>query len=90
MTKNVSSLFKRPVQNALPYTLTGDKYGNIYAGIYLGDIEVYNKEGIFLNTIKLPEADKSLNDLGAVVTSSGGKFSLAQLTDGDVGTTSLL
>ncbi|SFP91742.1 F5/8 type C domain-containing protein [Parafilimonas terrae] len=39
---------------------------------------------------KLPEADKSLTDLGAVVTSSGGSFTLAQLTDGDLSTTSLL
>ena len=39
---------------------------------------------------KLPEADKSLNDLGAVVTSSGGNFTLVQLTDGDLGTTNLL
>ncbi|MES1219848.1 MAG: glycosyl hydrolase [Bacteroidota bacterium] len=39
---------------------------------------------------KLPEADKSLGDLGAVVTSSGGHFSLAQLTDGDLSATSLL
>ena len=33
---------------------------------------------------KLPEADKSLTDLKAVVTSSGGKFTLEHLTDGDV------
>ena len=39
---------------------------------------------------KLPAADKSLNELGAVVTSSGGDFSLSQLTDGDLGTTVLL
>jgi hypothetical protein len=39
---------------------------------------------------KLPEADKPLSELGAVVTSSGGKFTLAQLTDGDLATTSLL
>lgn len=39
---------------------------------------------------KLPKADRSLNDLGAVVTSSGGTFSLAQLTDGDVNTNMLL
>jgi hypothetical protein len=39
---------------------------------------------------KLPSADKSLSDLGAVVTSSGGSFSLSQLTDGDLNTTSLL
>lgn len=51
-------LFKRPVKNALPYTLTADAKGNIYAGIYLSDIEVYDKEGNFLKTIKLPEAEK--------------------------------
>ena len=39
---------------------------------------------------RLPEADKSLTDLGAVVTSSGGDFNLKQLTDGDLGTTNLL
>jgi hypothetical protein len=39
---------------------------------------------------KLPAADKSLSDLGAVITSSGGSFSLAQLTDGDLEKTSLL
>jgi len=39
---------------------------------------------------KLPDADKSLADLGAVVTSSGGSFNLAQLTDGDLGTSVLL
>jgi hypothetical protein len=39
---------------------------------------------------KLPAADKSLRDLKAVVTSSGGKFTLEQLTDGDVSSTILL
>lgn len=33
---------------------------------------------------KLPEGDKSLSELGATVTSSGGDFSLLQLTDGDL------
>jgi len=39
---------------------------------------------------KLPGTDKSLTDLGATVTSSGGNFSLQQLTDGDLSTTVLL
>lgn len=51
-------LFKRPDKNALPYCLAADKKGKVYAGIYLGDIEVYDKEGRFLQKIKLPEADK--------------------------------
>lgn len=39
---------------------------------------------------KLPEADVALAELKPVVTSSGSDFTLAQLTDGDVGSTSLL
>ena len=33
---------------------------------------------------KLPIADKNLKELGAVVSSSGGNFNLAQLVDGDL------
>lgn len=39
---------------------------------------------------KVPEADLSMKDLGAKVTSSGGHFSVDQLTDGDLATGSLL
>ena len=39
---------------------------------------------------QLPEGDKSLSELGAVVTSSGGNFDLQQLTDGDLAKASLL
>lgn len=39
---------------------------------------------------KLPEADKSLSEIGATVTSSGGNFALSQLTDGDLEKTVLL
>jgi hypothetical protein len=39
---------------------------------------------------KLPDADKTMSELGAVITSSGGDFNLAQLTDGDLATTNLL
>lgn len=53
------------------------------------EIPPYYKD-IAVIAYKLPEADKSLSDLGAVVTSSGGSFNLQQLTDGDLSTTSLL
>ena len=39
---------------------------------------------------KLPAADKSLQDLKATVTSSGGAFTLEQLTDGDLSKSVLL
>lgn len=51
-------LFRRPDKNALPYSLATDEGGKIYAGIYLGDIEIYDKDGLFIRKIKLPEADK--------------------------------
>jgi len=50
--------FKMPDKNVLPYCLSADGNGRVYAGIYLGEIEVYNKEGHFLKKIKLPEAHK--------------------------------
>src|SRR5437764_5574340 len=39
---------------------------------------------------KLPDADKTLSELKANVTSSGGNFTLQQLTDGDLATGNLL
>ncbi|WP_343671234.1 glycosyl hydrolase [Chitinophaga sp.] len=39
---------------------------------------------------KLPQADRSLSDLGVVVTSSGNHFTLSQLTDDDLSTSVLL
>jgi len=39
---------------------------------------------------KVPDADRSMKDLGAKVTSSGGHFTIDQLTDGDLATTVLL
>jgi len=39
---------------------------------------------------KVPEADIPMSELKPVITSSGGSFNLAQLTDGDLATTSAL
>jgi signal transduction histidine kinase/streptogramin lyase len=61
------NLFNRPEKNALPYTLTGDKKGNVYAGIYIGDIEVYDKDGRFIKKIKLPEEDKKFGSPRAMM-----------------------
>lgn len=52
-------------------------------------LPVFYKD-IAVVAFKLSEEDKSLSELGAVVTSSGGNFNLAQLTDGDLGTMNLL
>ena len=61
------NLFDRPVKNALTYTLAADQQGKIFAGIYFGDIEVYDKEGRFLGKIKLPEAHKKSGSPRAMV-----------------------
>lgn len=49
------NLFKRPNKDALTYTLAGDEQGRIFAGIYLGGIEVYDKKGQFIKKIELPD-----------------------------------
>jgi signal transduction histidine kinase len=54
------NLFNRPAKNAMPYTLAADGKDKIFTGIYLGDIEVYDKEGRFLFKINLPDAHKRL------------------------------
>ncbi|MFT3911972.1 MAG: two-component regulator propeller domain-containing protein [Ferruginibacter sp.] len=51
-------IFKRPDKEALPYCLGTDSASNVYVGIYLGDIEVYNSTGKFIKKIVLPGADK--------------------------------
>lgn len=38
----------------------------------------------------IPESDRSLSELGAVISSSGGTFSLDMLTDGDLASTVML
>lgn len=50
--------------------------------------DFYNDAAIF--AYRLPKSDQSLTSLNPKVTSSGGSFSLADLTDGDVATSSLL
>ncbi|HEX2533652.1 MAG TPA: glycosyl hydrolase, partial [Chitinophagaceae bacterium] len=49
---------------------------------YYGDVAVV--------AYRLPAADRSLSELSATVSSSGGSFDLAQLTDGDLVASALL
>ena len=52
-------------------------------------LTLYYKD-IAVVACRLPDDDKSPSELGAQVSSSGGQFSLQQLTDGDLATTNLL
>jgi len=47
-------------------------------------------EDVAVVAYRLPASDVSLGDLAPKITSSGGSFTLAQLTDGDLATTNLL
>lgn len=47
-------------------------------------------QDIAVLAFRVPDNDRSPDELGAVVTSSGGKFTLAQLTDGDLATATML
>ncbi|MDQ3846770.1 MAG: discoidin domain-containing protein, partial [Bacteroidota bacterium] len=61
----------------------------------LGDAGEHKSPPVFYKDVaviayKLLDADKTLAELKAVVTSSGGNFTLQQLTDGDLAATNLL
>lgn len=84
-----ASNFKIPAQEGI----TGP-YQNMPMQSGFGEIDesklpVFYKD-IAVVAFKLPEADRSLSELHAVVTSSGGNFTLQQLTDGDLDKTNLL
>ena len=58
---------------------TPGTYQNIADG---GDAEHWFQHVATL-AVKLPDAERSMQDMGAKVTSSGGSFSVRELTDGD-------
>ena len=82
------------IKLAQPAGTTGP-FQNIEKQPGFGETVDPSKEPVFYKDVavvayKLPAADKSLGDIGATVTSSGGNFSLQQLTDGDLAKTLLL
>ena len=72
-----------------PFNHSGAFQNGAMAGRGSGrDVEWY--EDISVIAVKQPEDRKSAAELGAVLTSSGGTFSIDQLTDGDIRNGSLL
>ena len=68
-----------------PYRTIG-KFLNADPGMYAS---VYEKmtpwyEDIAVVAVRMPEEERTLAELGAKVSSSGGSFTLEQLTDGDI------
>ena len=77
--RNVDVEGGRKLEIALPepYAVTG-----AYQNIPNDNINSYYRD-IAVLAVKIPEAEKSLAELGASVTSSSGNFTVEMLTDGD-------
>ena len=71
-----------PFQNMIKQPGFGETVDSSKLHLFYKDVAVI--------AFRLPETDKSLIELNAVVTSSGGRFSVQQLTDGDLSTAVLL
>ena len=68
-----------------PYMTIG-RFQNVSAGIYAPIFEKMTQwyQDIAVVAVRVPEAEKGMQELGATVTSSGGDFTVEQLTNGDI------
>ena len=68
-----------------PYRNIG-KFLNVHGGLYAPVFERLPQwyQDIAVVAVRLPEEEKSLAELGASVTCSGGDFTVEQLTNGDI------
>ena len=83
----------RPYSGVLPKpsTVSGPFQNVLYAGRRNTPVpywEFYADNAVI--AYRLPDSYKSLSELRPAISSSGGQFTLAQLTDGDVATPTLL
>lgn len=68
-----------------PYKTIG-RFQNVSAGIYAPIFEKIPQwyQDIAVVAVRVPEAEKTMQELGATITSSGGDFTVEQLTNGDI------
>ena len=68
-----------------PYKTIG-RFQNVSAGIYAPVFEKMSQwyQDIAVVAVRVPETEKKMQELGATVTSSGGDFTVEQLTNGDI------
>ena len=68
-----------------PYKTIG-RFQNVSAGIYAPVFERMPQwyQDIAIVAVRVPDTEKSMQELGAIVTTSGGDFSVEQLTNGDI------
>ena len=68
-----------------PYKTIG-RFQNVSAGIYAPVFEKMPQwyQDIAVVAVRVPETEKTMQELGATITSSGGDFTVEQLTNGDI------
>ena len=68
-----------------PYKTIG-RFQNVSAGIYAPVFERIPQwyQDIAVVAVRVPDAEKSMKELGATITTSGGDFTVEQLTNGDI------
>lgn len=78
------------IQLPEPFRTTGAFQNGAPAGRGQANTKYEYYEDIATLAVKVPDSDKSMEQLDAKVTSSGGNFTIAQLTDGDIATSVML
>ena len=73
-----------------PFKTTGAFQNGPMAGRGFAGSQYEYYEDVAVIAVNQPEVRKTLEELGAKISSSGGRFTLAELTDGDVAGSSLL
>lgn len=73
-----------------PFKTTGAFQNGAPAGRGEANTQKEYYEDIVTLAVKLPDSNRTMSQLGAKVTSSGGQFTVEQLTDGDIAASSML
>jgi hypothetical protein len=86
--RRFSGVLPKPPSVTGPYQNQGGRRAGFGEGSQAEPPEFYADSAVV--AFRAPESDRTLAELGAKVTSSGGTFELAALTDGDLAKTTLL
>jgi hypothetical protein len=86
--RRFSGILPRPPSTTGPYQNEGGRHEGYMEGAKTAPPEFYADSAVV--AYRAPESDRTLTELQAKVTSSGGSFDLAALTDGDLLNATLL
>ncbi len=80
--KPLNGVLPKPPSTAGPFQNIGEERRSSFGGAAAPPPEFYADAAVI--AYRLPDGEKTLAELRPRVTSSGGRFALASLTDGDV------